>query len=589
MVEQYNLPLSNSVFSEAFRDSLEEIWPGYDEFGIYINKRNNEGGPRSVSFDHSAFRIVTGLKGTINDDWDYEVSYLYGQTDSSMVYLNDFFAPNIAQAVNGELCAADPSCIPYEVFTYQGVTPEAADNLTGTAVMTGKSSTTVFNGFVNGDLDIGLPAADGTIQVVAGFEFRTEKFKRISDDIFEEALLLGQGGALPSLKGDYSVNEVFVEANVPLLSNLAFVENMALDLAYRWSDYSTFGHTDTYRAGLVWQTVGWLRVRTGYNRAVRIPNTEELYELQQMYQWPPGDPCSGPEPIYTFEQCAHTGVTAEQYGRLVQHPAGDIANVLWGGNPDLQPETADTFTFGLVFDVTDTMQLSFDYWDIKIDEVIERADDLQILEQCGLYGKLCNRIHRANNGSLWLGDGYVDATGMNIGAIHFRGIDTAYGWSHDAPGGRFDVNMVGTYMLKKETSLFRNDPNSTSDCVGMINTFYCWPSPKWRHNASATYDSNSFWAITGRWRYYGGVTYENVLEEGTADEIANDNLGAQNYIDLNAVFRFMETHDVVIGVNNVFDREPPLMGNTLSSNANTVAGYYDTLGRYLFANVTLRW
>ena len=95
--------------------------------------------------------------------------------------------------------------------------------------------------------------------------------------------------------------------------------------------------------------------------------------------------------------------------------------------------------------------------------------------------------------------------------------------------------------------------------------------------------------MTGRWRYYGGADYENVVEEWPSDEIADDNLGAQNYIDLNAVFRFMGTHDVIIGVNNVFDKEPPLLGNSLSTNGNGVAGFYDTLGRYLFANVTLRW
>ncbi|HEY5775199.1 MAG TPA: hypothetical protein VIS57_03860, partial [Xanthomonadales bacterium] len=84
------------------------------------------------------------------------------------------------------------------------------------------------------------------------------------------------------------------------------------------------------------------------------------------------------------------------------------------------------------------------------------------------------------------------------------------------------------------------------------------------------------------------------LETGFASDyaeaqIANDNLGAQNYFDVNAVFRFMQTRDVTIGVNNVFDKEPPLMGNSLSWNANTVLGFYDTLGRYLYANVTLRW
>jgi len=142
--------------------------------------------------------------------------------------------------------------------------------------------------------------------------------------------------------------------------------------------------------------------------------------------------------------------------------------------------------------------------------------------------------------------------------------------------------------LKRETTLITGDPNSTHDCAGLIS-WRCFPAPKWRHTASATYDSNSFWAVTGRWRYYDKVKYERADDQGAYDEIADDNTGAQNYIDLNAVFRFMETHDVVIGVNNVLDREPPMVGGSLATNANTIAGFYDTLGRYLFANVTLRW
>ncbi len=85
------------------------------------------------------------------------------------------------------------------------------------------------------------------------------------------------------------------------------------------------------------------------------------------------------------------------------------------------------------------------------------------------------------------------------------------------------------------------------------------------------------------------AVFRPVDYEGTTDLIADDNLDAQNYIDLNGVFRFMDTNDVVVGVNNVFDEEPPMMGSTLSTNGNTIVGFYDTLGRYFFANVTFRW
>lgn len=82
-----------------------------------------------------------------------------------------------------------------------------------------------------------------------------------------------------------------------------------------------------------------------------------------------------------------------------------------------------------------------------------------------------------------------------------------------------------------------------------------------------------------------GVDYD-----GSTDTIAQKNMSKdQNYVDLSARFQFMENHDLTIGINNIFDKEPPMVGGTLTTNANTIAGYYDTLGRYLFANATFRF
>lgn len=595
--DEYILPLDNSLFPEAFRDSLRSLFPGSDLFEIYIGKRNVEGGPRAANASHDGFRIVTGLKGAITDNWDYELYYLHAGTSSSNAYINDLLAPNIAKAVNGELCAADPDCIPYEVFTYEGVTREAADYISGTAIMTGGTATTVINGYARGDLGIGLPTSDGSINVVAGFEFRTEEYNRVSDTVFATSALSGILSDRPSLKGKYTVDEFFFEANVPLLSDIAFAQQLSLDLAYRWSDYSTFGKTDTYRVGLVWQTVDWLRVRMGYNRAVRIPNLVELYTVQSDGGGLPGDPCSGTEPIYSFEQCARTGVTADQYGNIRDVPVPpwfppgrnrNYVNVVMGGNPDLSPEIADTITFGLVFNPTDHVQLSFDYWDIKIEDVIGFVVVVDIFEECGFYNGLCSRIHRTDTGSLWQDDGFVDITNVNLAEIHHSGIDTAFAWSFDALGGSFRTNLVGTYVLKKETTFSPNDEGNSNDCAGVISQ-RCIPAPKWRHTASGTYDSNSFWAVTARWRFYSKVEYEVAVQGSPPDLIADDNLGAKSYFDLNAVFRFMESHDVVVGVNNVLDKAPPLVGSSLSTNGNTIAGFYPTLGRYLFANLTLRW
>ena len=106
----YELPLTNAYFAAPFKASLEELFPGEDNFGVYIGKRNVEGGQRVSVISHDALRLVVGFEGEINDSWSYDVSYQYGQSSSSDVYLNDFFAPNIKTAVNSTLCEADASC-----------------------------------------------------------------------------------------------------------------------------------------------------------------------------------------------------------------------------------------------------------------------------------------------------------------------------------------------------------------------------------------------------------------------------------------------------------------------------------------------
>jgi outer membrane receptor protein involved in Fe transport len=289
----------------------------------------------------------------------------------------------------------------------------------------------------------------------------------------------------------------------------------------------------------------------------------------------------------TAAQCANTGVTPEQYGNITASPAGQY-NAQYGGSPDLDVETAKTFTAGIVIVPTDTMQISVDYWSIKIDDTISFVAPETSVGQCGVNGgALCDNIHRGNGGTLWLGtSGWVTATNLNIGTNKWSGIDLAWAWTI---GDHWNLDLIGSYSLEREITPLPNDPTSAYDCAGVIspscvqvNGFN--PNPDWRHTATATYDSTSWWALTARWRYLGSVDYP-----GTTDLIVDDNTDAQNYFDLNAVFRFMDTHDVVVGVNNVFDEEPPMIGSTIASNGNTMVGFYDTLGRYFFADLTLRW
>ena len=582
--QEYWLPRDNSVWTPAFQASLDTYFPGANEYGVYIGKRNVEGGPRASNFLHDGFRVVAGVKGALNDNWDYDASWLYGSTASSLAYINDFFAPRIEEAVDGDLCAATAGCIPYEVFTYQGVTPAMAAGLTGTAVATGKTSTEVMNAFVTGDLGISFPSADDSVMLVAGFEHRHEKYSRVSDSVFENGSLLGQGGPTPGVTGGYTVTEIFAEANVPLLNGVTGFEALTLDLAYRYSDYSTSGGANTYRAGFDWQPIERLRMRAGFNRAVRAPNVAELFSTQALGLWSGSDPCAGGSPTYTAAQCANMGVTAAQYGTISASPAGQY-NGIFGGNPDLKPEEADTITVGFVIDPMDTLTVSIDYWDISIDKTISNIGATTILEQCGLFNTLCSNVVRGPSGNLWQGvQGYVSDTTLNLGEANWEGVDLAASWEIDAAGGTFTTDLIGTYMLTKKTTPLPAVPSSAYDCVGLIST-RCYPSPEWRHTASVTYDSNEWWSVEARWRFFQGVDYD-----GSTDVIAQAEMSKnQSYFDLNAVFAIMDAHDVTVGINNILDEEPPMVGGTLTTNANTIAGFYDTLGRFLYIKGTMRF
>ena len=584
--EAYHLPLNNPLFTDAFRASLQELYPGAEMFEFWIGKRNVEGGPRVEILDHTSFRILGGVKGPINDNWNYDVSYLKGQTTSSSAYRNDFFAPKIALAIDGDACAADSDCTPYHIFTYHGITAEEANSLSGVAVSSNITSIQVVSGVVDGDLGVGLPAGD--ISVAAGYEYREETYEDIRDYVYEAGLLLGQGGPRPSLAGDFHVSDFFGEADVPLLADMPFVKNLTLNLALRFSDHNVTGNSTTYRTGLDYNIDDIWRVRAGYNRAVRAPNIRELFETQYVNLWSGTDPCAGANPIYTAQQCALTGVTAAQYGSVPESPASQY-NWMVGGNPNLDPEEADTYTLGVVVEPMKNLKLSLDYWKIDIDKTIGEIgnESAEItLDLCATTGQLCDLIHRgAGNGNLWMGtDVYVENTTQNIGKQKWEGIDFAGAYWLDALAGTFNVNMVGTYMLKKETTPIASDPSTTYDCVGDISTT-CFPTPKWRHTASVTYDSQESWAVTARWRFFSRVDYV-----GTVDQIID--LEPTSYIDLDARIRFMENSTLTFGVNNLFDKEPPLVGDTMNltfGNANAVAGYYDTLGRFFYAKATFRF
>ena len=185
---------------------------------------------------------------------------------------------------------------------------------------------------------------------------------------------------------------------------------------------------------------------------------------------------------------------------------------------------------------------------------------------------------------MWVGQaGYVQATAINLAGRHWRGVDVSMNHELEAFGGNFTTKLIGTYMLEKEYDALPGVETAKYDCTGVISSD-CFAQPDWRHTMTVSYTTDSFWSVSAKWRYYGQVDYD-----GETDTLVADGISGQSYIDLTGSFDVTENVSALVGVNNILDREPPLVGSTLSSNGNAIAGFYDTLGRYIFASVTVRF
>ena len=562
---------------------------------VQVGKRNVEGGPRRSAITNDAYRFVLGARGDISTRWSYDVSGVMGETSYLSVGTGDFLSDRVVPAILGCPSGSYAGCIPYNVWQPNAITPEAVAGLGGVSLRPTRTRLMDINAFVRGDLGIALPwAGADTISMVVGTEWRKQDLSSTADSNSQQGNFSGAGGPTLPIKGQIQVKEAYTEWGIPIISDMGMLKSLAADLGYRYSDYKNMGTTNTYKIGLNANLNDVFRLRGGYNRAARAPNINELYSVQQIGLFSGADPCAGPTPADTAAQCANTGVTAAQYGHVIDNPASQY-NQFTGGNQNLTPEKADTYTFGVAVTPLQGLEATLDYYEVKIKDTIGTVGANTTLDLCAKTGNpfLCNNVKRNPvTGDLWLGEvGQVINLTSNFGNQTARGIDLNASYVWRMFGGRAQASMAGSRLLSLEKDPLPGvNSNAVYDCAGKINTS-CNnpPSPKWRHLVNLNY-SKDWWSVNVRWRYFGQVRYVN--NDGsfaTTDKLLfnhDHKISAYNWLDVSGTFHIGTHVDLTVGVNNITDRAPPLVGGSLVDNANTPGGY-DELGRYYFTNVSV--
>jgi iron complex outermembrane recepter protein len=609
---------------------------GTNNINLYVGRRAVENGPREDNYLSNSFRETLGVKGK----WIEGLSYdLYGQVgintmhDSQSNYINSTSGTNALNVVTDTragsptlgqpvcesvITGTSPTCVPWNIFQKGGVTPAAIAyiNVPSTYSVTAKEY--IVDGSVTADLEkmgMKLPTASSGPSVNLGAEYRSESYVLDPDYVFANGLNSGGNGAQSAINGGFHVSEIYTEGRLPVLNDLPAAYDLSFDAGYRYSKYTSGFNTNTYKFGVEYAPIKDVKLRGGYNRAVRAPSVGDLFAPAVIGAGGTADPCWGPvigavagDPTsgtiqgHNFAYCARTGVTVGEWGNIATNPAAQI-NTSVGGSLNLKPEVADTFTYGFVFQPTFVPNLgaSLDFYYIRIRNTIESLTSNTIINNCGQNNSGCDLIHRgAGTGSLWFNTGnYVTATEQNIGTISTKGIDLASHYSFDTGYGKVGIQLLGTRVLNSFIAPIAG--GAAYNCAGYWGTTCGAPTPHWRHVLNT--DWQAPWMgldLSVRWRYIGPTQTDHASQDpqlastyysGTA------HIGGYSYLDLSLNMPIASTGiDLRVGVNNLTDKAPPIIPSgsysecpNTSCNDNTWVGTYDTLGRYLYAHVQVKF
>ncbi len=590
---------------------------GYVTIPSPLRRRLTEVGPRDSDYERNAYQAVVGVRGDITGSWRYDAYYNYSrtltqlqQTDAVrsrlLAGLETEFAPDGTLRCRNAT-ARSQGCIPIDIFGKGDISPAAADYIRINLKDLTKATRQVANGYVTGDLfDLGA----GPVGVVFGAEWRSEGATFTPDAAKNGGDILGFNSTTGT-DGHYNVKELFTEINAPILADAPFAQELNLHAAARYSDYSLKAVKGVwaYAAGLDWQPMDDLMVRAQYQRAVRAPSVGELFGGQSQ-SFPTGvDPCSdrGTAASRTDELralCVATGVPAAAVFTRAIQPGGQIEGLV-GGNPNLQEETADTYTAGIVFtpSFAPRLSVSLDYFNIKVDDYIAQAGGSipGVVNLCYTVARdansdLCRLIARHPGGTI----SRVTSLNANIGAIKREGIDFQVDYGMPLSFGmlseesRVRLSLTGTWLNKMDITPVASLPDRVQHCAGTFGVTCGEPDPKWKFTARTAFEDGPL-TLSLRWRWIGKTEDDRIdalsyVTPRDPETFVAPMIKAYSYFDLSFSYDINETFGLYGGINNLFDKNPPVLGTAQPSNGNnTWSNTYDVLGRSFFIGATAKF
>ena len=608
---------------------------------VEIGYRNIAGGPRTSIYEHNNIRVVLGTQGDVVDPWTYDayVSYYYVTTfQANNNYVNYSNANSALQVTTSPttgapVCISAGQCVPWNLFQAGGITAAQEQYLETPGTAEGNNTEQVAHADLTGDLGkygIKLPWAIDGVGMNVGYEHRMDSVTFSPDAAETSGDLSGFSGALVPINEHYDINEAFVEFRVPIARDIPGAYDLTADTGYRYSNYNTTGSTNTYKFEVQYAPIQDARLRFSFDRAVRAPNLIELFLSPSFGQEDVVgiDPCAG-VPTASLTECERTGVTAAEYAvnsktgvnSITQCVSGQCGQII-EGNSQLKPEVAQTWSLGvsLTPQALPNFSASLDYYHIRLENQIGTYPFAAILNGC-LYQDnpiYCSQIVRTAAGSLVgatvAGGGYFVQKDYNLGVSIVSGIDVQMNYRHELPSGwgAIITSLNGAYLQHYTVTPY---PGSGSfDCAGLFGSTCNGGSnsgavnPHWRHNLRVTWETPWQVLLSAQWRFIGSMSFDNNstnpllqgAEEGANGsneafpyyDAYNARIPSYSYLDLTAAWHPVSQLEIRAGVDNVLDKDPPIVPSyDITGTAGPANSFptYDYLGRQLFVAFTAKF
>jgi iron complex outermembrane recepter protein len=451
---------------------------------------------------------------------------------------------------------------------------------------------------VTGDL-FEVPA--GTVQSAFGASYRNLSFDFKPDSGLQPGLVAGFNQQLP-ISGQLWYTDLFTEVVVPVLSDLPGIQALSLTGGFRWTDNNRFGSENTWKVTADWTVNDQFRARGGLQHAVRSPNIAELFspQLNNFPTFTNQDPCNttgpnagqdwgrnGANAAQVAALCAQQSVVAG--GANYFQPAGQATGIT-GGNPNLTPEQADSWSVGFVWtpQIVDRLAISVDYFEIDLEDVIAAVGASTIVQRC-FNRDGANPTFDPNNTWCQLferdqGNGGVtelQQLSQNQAFQKVSGVDITTDWGINVGPGDLTFQFVASWLEQTESQTTNVDP--VYDFAGTISQLTGGSAPEWKANLMTTYAWNN-WQFQLANRYISSMDHANTVTGGSP--ITNTGVDSTWYTDLTATFDLTDNFTIRAGINNLSNQQPRLY--TPNVQANTDPSLYDVLGRRYFVGINWR-